>query len=81
MGMKGYAGDLDRLFDIGGHGTGAKGETVPPAPPHHSSFRKGANPKRGSVFEGRGKQIHPSQVIPPSGVMQDEPEADYGRRS
>jgi hypothetical protein len=81
MGMKAYAGDLDRLFGIGGHGTGAKGETVPPAPAHHSSFQKGAIPKRGSVFEGRGKQIQPPQVIPPSGVMQDEPEAGYGRRS
>jgi hypothetical protein len=81
MGMKGYAGDLDRLLDIGGHGTGAKGEPIPPAPAHYSSFQKGANEQREFVFEGRGKQIHPPRVIPPSGVMHHEPEAGYGRRS
>lgn len=81
MGMKGYVGELERMLSIGGHGTGTKGETVPPAPAHHSSFQKGANPKPGSVFERRRKQINPRQVIPPSAVMKDEPEAGYGRRS
>jgi hypothetical protein len=80
MGMKGYVGDLERMFGIGGHGTGAKGETVPPAPAHPSSFQKGTNPKPGSFFERRGKQINPQQGIPPSGVMKDDPEAGYGRR-
>jgi hypothetical protein len=58
MGMKGYAGDLDRLFGIGGHGTGAKGETVPPAPAHHSSFQKGAIPKKGVRFR-RPRKANP----------------------
>jgi hypothetical protein len=73
MGMKGYAGDLDLLFGIGGHGTGAKGETVPPAPAHHPSFQKGPNPKKGSVFEGRGKQIHPRKGFPPQESCRTSP--------
>jgi purine-binding chemotaxis protein CheW len=40
MGMKGYGGDLARRYGVGGHGTGAKGETVPPASALHSSLRR-----------------------------------------
>ena len=63
MGMKGYLGDLARMFGVGGHGTGAKGETVPPAPALHSSFLKKENPKPRSVFARLGKEIKPQPMI------------------
>lgn len=64
MGMKSYVGDLARMLGSGGHGTGAKGETVPPAPALHSSFQKKGNPKPRSISPRRGKEIKPQRVIP-----------------
>jgi len=64
MGMKGYGGDLARRFGVGGHGTGAKGETVPPAPALHSSSPMKGNPKPRSISPRRGKEIKPQRMIP-----------------
>jgi len=64
MRMKGYGGDLARMFGVGGHGTGAKGETVPPAPALHSSSLKKGNPKPRSVLARPEKAIKPRRVIP-----------------
>jgi hypothetical protein len=64
MGMKGYVGDLARMFGVGGHGTGGKGETVPPAPALHSSFLEKEKPKPRSVFARLGKEIKPQPMIP-----------------
>ena len=63
-GMKGHVGDLARLFGVGGHRTGAKGETVPPAPALRSSSPKKGNPKPRSISARQGKEIKPQRVIP-----------------
>jgi hypothetical protein len=61
MGMKGYGGDLARMFGLGGHGIGAKGETVPRPPALHSSSQKRGNPNPRSVSARPGKEIKPQR--------------------
>lgn len=61
MGMKGYVGDLARTFGVGGHGTGVKGETVPPAPALHSSFLKKENRNPGWFSNAWERKSNPSR--------------------
>jgi hypothetical protein len=67
MGMKGYGGDLERMFGIGGHGTEAKGETVPPAPAIIPDSRRGQTRNRGPFSEAEESESTPAIDSPPGG--------------